>query len=147
MDPLTLIGAAASVAQLLDMCTRIASSSRSLVQSIMHAPGEIQKLAVKLDRLKLLIEQLEGLGKETSVTQISDIFPVVHQDMLHSCLKLSANALEKLRSLQNAHGTNPTDVKGRLRWATVDKRKAQAILSQIKEAQEALDLALGILGV
>jgi hypothetical protein len=147
MDPFSIVGIAASVGQLADLSSRTALSAWSLLYTIIHAPAEVTQLATKLDRLTLMIEQVQKLNAEQSAANAEDLFPAAYRAILYNCLQSNADALQALKSLQPSQMTNSTTIKKRLHWALVDKRKARAILADLKDAKETLDVALSILGL
>ncbi|KAI0508925.1 hypothetical protein F5B22DRAFT_618643 [Xylaria bambusicola] len=142
MDPLTIIGAAASVGQLVDLAGKAATSAWNLTQSIIQAPEEITKLAEKLNRFKLLIEQTQNQRLDAS--SIDELFPSDYRDVLYKLLESSVKALENLESVKKAPLISSINVKGRVRWAAIDKRKARDLLADIRDAENSLDTALSM---
>jgi hypothetical protein len=148
MDPITIVGAVASVGQLLDQSAKAAASARKIVQSIINAPAEVAQLGAKLDRLRLLLAQIQEFVQEGSSAKDCDaFFPTSYREMLYNCLKSNADALQAIHSLKSLEDAKSLGVKKRVRWATIDKRKAAAIQANIKDAEIELDAAISILGV
>lgn len=148
MDPITIVGAAAAVAQLLTQVTKTAASARNVVHSVINAPAEVTNLAAKLNRLKLLMDQLQKFVQEASNASECDyLFPLFYRDLLYNCLKSSTDALQAIQSLAPREKSGSFSVKRRVRWATIDKRRAVAIQADIKDAETELDAAISILGV
>lgn len=136
------LGAVASVGQLIDLANKTATSAWCLTQSIIRAPAEVTKLAEKLERFKLLIEQTQK--QRTEVSSVDEVFPESYRDIVYRLLDYNAEALEKLKSLQHAPTIDSMTVRGRIHWATVDKRKARDLLAEIRDAESSLDTALSI---
>ncbi|KAK5637154.1 hypothetical protein RRF57_012866 [Xylaria bambusicola] len=141
MDPLTIVSAASSVGQLVDLADKAITSAWNLTQSIIRAP-EVAKLAEKLERFKLLIEQTQNQRLDTSC--IDEVFPSGYRDVLYKLLESSVKALENLESIQQAPSTSSINVRGRVRWASIDKRKARDLLADIRDAESSLDTALSM---
>ncbi|KAI1133245.1 hypothetical protein F5Y10DRAFT_84773 [Nemania abortiva] len=144
MDPLTVIGAVASVAQLLDVADRATTSARSLTHSIVNAPLEVQKLSNKLERFKLLIEHVEKYEKINRTASIDKIFSSQYRNILYELLEVNVNALQSLKSLCSPPTASPMSTRGRLRWAAIDKKKARSILEDMRDAESSLDTALSM---
>jgi hypothetical protein len=142
MDPLTIVGAAASVGQLIDLADRAATSAWNLTRSIIRAPEEIAKLAEKLEHFKLLIEQTRNQRLDAS--SIDELFPSGYRDALYKLLESSVKALENLESVQQAPSTSSINVRGRVRWAAGDNKKARDLLADIRDAESSLDTALSM---
>ncbi|KAI0971625.1 hypothetical protein F4678DRAFT_460989 [Xylaria arbuscula] len=142
MDPLTIVGAAASVGQLVDLADKAATSAWNLTHSIIRAPKEVAKLAEKLERFKLLVEQTRNQTLDAS--SIDELFPSSYRDIVYKLLESNVNALENLESLQQVPSIGSINVRGRVRWAAVDKRKARDLLADIRDAESSLDTALSI---
>lgn len=145
MEPLEIVGATAAIAQLLKLTIDIGDQARQLVQSFVHAPKELAELSAKIDRLGLLLHHANELDKDLANADASDLIPDAHNSLLYSCLGVSLAALEKVRMLHGDGGQSSAP--HRLRWAAIDKRKAQKVLKDVTESQAALDTVLSILGV
>lgn len=145
MDPLTIVGAAASVGQLIDLADKAATSALNLTRSIFNAPKEIGQLAANLERFKFLVQQTQNQTLDAS--SIDDLFPSDHRDFLYSLLESNVKALDNLRSLQGAHSISSTNVGRRVRWAAVDKRKARDLLDDIRDVESSLDTALSVVAM
>lgn len=144
MDPFSILGAAASIGQLLDLADKTAKSAWSLARSIANAPTEVTKLAEKLERFKMLVEQTQKQRQDVNFVNLDELFPTVYRNILYNLLESNATALESLKSLHPSNPATPMTTKGRVRWATIDKRKAKAILADMKDAESSLDTALSI---
>ncbi|KAL6356019.1 hypothetical protein LRP88_09604 [Fusarium phalaenopsidis] len=119
--------------------------ARQLVQSFVHAPNELAELSAKIDRLGLLLHHANELDKDLANASASDLIPDAHNNLLYSCLGISLAALEKVQML---HGDgDQSSASHRLRWAAIDKRKAQKVLKDVTESEAALDTVLSILSV
>ncbi|RSL80414.1 hypothetical protein CEP51_006584 [Fusarium floridanum] len=145
MEPLEIIGATAAIAQLLKLAVDIGDQARQLVQSFVNAPTELAELSAKIDRLGLLLHHANELDKDLANANASDLIPDAHNSLLYSCLRVSLAALEKVRMLRGDGGQSSTS--HRLRWAAVDKRRAQKVLKDVKESEAALDIVFSILSV
>ncbi|RTE74334.1 hypothetical protein BHE90_011218 [Fusarium euwallaceae] len=145
MEPLEIVGATAAIAQLLKLAIDIGDQARQLVQSFVQAPKELTELSAKIDRLGLLLHHANELDKDLANANASDLIPDAHNSLLYSCLGVSLAALEKVRMLHGDGGQSSAS--HRLRWAAIDKRRAQKVLKDVKESEAALDTVLGILSV
>ncbi|EEU39718.1 uncharacterized protein NECHADRAFT_100260 [Fusarium vanettenii 77-13-4] len=145
MEPLEIVGATAAIAQLLKLAVDIGDQARQLVQSFVHAPKELAELSAKIDRLGLLLHHANELDKDLANADAGDLIPDAHNSLLYSCLGVSLAALEKVRTLHGDGGQSSAT--HRLRWAAIDKRKAQKVLKDVKESEAALDTVLSILSV
>ncbi|RMJ15394.1 hypothetical protein CDV36_004920 [Fusarium kuroshium] len=145
MEPLEIVGATAAIAQLLKLAVDIGDQARQLVQSFVNAPTELAELSAKIDRLGLLLHHANELDKDLANANASDLIPDAHNSLLYSCLGVSLAALEKVRMLHGDGGQSSAS--HRLRWAAIDKRRAQKVLKDVKESESALDIVLSILSV
>ena len=85
------------------------------------------------------------LDKDLSNANASDLIPDTHNGLLYSCLGVGLAALEKVRML---HGEgDQSSAPHRLRWAAIDKKKAQKVLKDVTESEAALGTVLSILSV
>jgi hypothetical protein len=148
MDPLSIVGAAASIAQLLDQSTKTAASARKVVQSFINAPAEVTQLVAKLDRLRLMIDRIQKVVEEGSdAKRCDDFLPTSYREILYNCLISNADALQALQSVEFLAKTKSLGVRKRVRWAAMDKSRAAEIQANIKDAVIELDVAIGILGL
>ncbi|RSL64470.1 hypothetical protein CEP54_004727 [Fusarium duplospermum] len=145
MEPLEIVGATAAIGQLLKLAIDIGNEARKLAQSFVNAPKELAELSAKIDRLGLLLHHANELDKDLASANASDLIPDAHNSLLYSCLGVSLAALEKVRMLHGDGGQSSAS--HRLRWAAIDKRKAQKVLKDVTESEAALDTVLSILSV
>ncbi|KAI0151631.1 hypothetical protein GGR57DRAFT_177994 [Xylariaceae sp. FL1272] len=144
MDPLSAIGATASVIQVVEVAAEAAAAAWRLTQSIINAPAEIARLAEKLERLRLLIEQTQKQRLDRQAIELDDLFPPSYRNLLYGFLERNVDALESLKSLHAASAGSSITIRGRLRWVAVDKRKTKAILEDLRDAESSLDVALSM---
>ncbi|KAM6540144.1 hypothetical protein FALCPG4_001882 [Fusarium falciforme] len=145
MEPLEIVGATAAIAQLLKLAIDIGDQARQLLQSFVHAPKELAELSAKIDRLGVLLYHANELDKDLTNANASDLIPDTHNRLLYSCLGVSLAALEKVRML---HGDrDQSSAPHRLRWAVIDKKKAQKVLKDVTASEAALGTVLSILSV
>lgn len=147
MEALGLVGAAASIGQLLDMSSKASSTTWSLVRSFIQAPEELTKLTQELDRLKLMIDQLARLQEESSIIPLDHLFPAAHRRLVHDCLRANAESLNCLKSLRLCQSPDSGKYHKRILWTAVDKCRAKAILMDVKDAENTLDVALSVMTV
>ncbi|RSL45605.1 hypothetical protein CEP53_010701 [Fusarium sp. AF-6] len=145
MEPLEIVGATAGIAQLLKLAVDLGYQARQLAQSFVNAPKELAELSAKIDRLRLLLHHANKLDQDLANANASDLIPDAHNSLLYSCLGVSLAALEKVRMLHGDGGQSWT--LKRLRWAAIDKRKAQKVIKDVIESEAALDTVLSILSV
>ncbi|KAI1140197.1 hypothetical protein F5Y05DRAFT_377519 [Hypoxylon sp. FL0543] len=139
------LGTAAAFAQLLGLSIKTSKAAKSLVQSFANAPDELTRLAEKLDHLHARIEQLHRLGEELPATGLLMLLPAEHQTILSSGLQTNFEALQLVQSLCSARSGTSQTVRVRLRWATLDKRRADQILGRVTTAESQLNIILAIL--
>jgi hypothetical protein len=140
MDPITAVGAAASITQLLALCGKSAMAAKQLWDSYSDAPKELQQLAEKLQSLKFLIQQIEAAGSHLATEDMDYLLPLTHRATITASLAGYATQLEQLKSLQRGrHAFGP-----KLRWALLDKSKASQIIKAITEREHDLNACLAI---
>ncbi|KAI0836756.1 hypothetical protein F5Y06DRAFT_273291 [Hypoxylon sp. FL0890] len=140
------IGTASALAELLGLSIKTSKAAKSLVQSFMNAPDELVRLAEKIDHLHLRIEQLHHLGEELPVSDSLVLLPPEHQTILSSGLQNNLDALQMVQSLCSARSGTSQTVRARLRWAALDKRRAEQILGKVATTESQLNSLLAILG-
>ncbi|KAI1332896.1 hypothetical protein F5Y16DRAFT_356911 [Xylariaceae sp. FL0255] len=143
MDPLSAIGAAASVAQIADIASKAATTAWHLARSVINAPVEIALLAGKLDHFALVFDQLRQQKNGVDI-DFNDICPETHRALLYDLLQRNINALGSLSSLSCPPRTSPLTIKERIHWAAIDKKKARTILVELREAESSVTIAVGI---
>ncbi|KAI8630491.1 hypothetical protein F5Y19DRAFT_427785 [Xylariaceae sp. FL1651] len=144
MDPLTILGAVSSVSQILELADKTSISAWKLTQSIIRAPTEIATIAAKLQHFSVLMKQLHLALTDETLHDPEVLFPTDYLEILYETLERNKHALESLRTLKFPTATN-LPLKGRLCWAAVDKRKARAILNDIRDAEGCLDVAITLI--
>lgn len=174
LDPLVyameILGAVSASADLLKLSIKASKAAKGLVQSFLAAPTELVELATELERLQGKFEQMQGLcnGITTAPTSpsSSEAFPTAdtllppnHRQALYMALQKSLEALQKIQRLCNRehvegiHGNTGKmpaslqDVRHRIQWATINKRKASYILEDVKLAQGGVVDVLHILSM
>ena len=145
MDPLTGLGAAAAVAELLGVCIKSAKAANDVYRAFKDAPTQLQQLIMKLELVKCHIQQIQCFGEELSDVDMEDLFPVSYRDMLLTALRVPVAALEELKSLADQQASSTT--RSKLAWAVLEKRKARSILGDISAALEIVNTSATILGV
>ncbi|KAI0152851.1 hypothetical protein GGR57DRAFT_469268 [Xylariaceae sp. FL1272] len=140
------VGLASAITELSGLTVRCSRAAKDLVQSAIHAPAELVDLTARLERLQCRIQMLQSLGKELSVSDTTDIFPPEYTALFSVGLQMNYNILINIQSVLDPPTEAERELRKRLKWATVDKRKVTRILADIKEAETELDLMLNILG-
>jgi hypothetical protein len=140
MDPITGIGAAASIVQLLALCAKSAKAAKELWESYTDAPEELRQLAGKMEFLKFLLQQIEAFGGHLATENLDHLLPAVHRTIIMAALEGRAAQLERLRSLQRDHHT----FRSRMRWAVLDKSKAGKVLKAVTDLEHGLSTCLVI---
>jgi hypothetical protein len=141
------IGTTAALAQLLGFSIQVSKAARSLVQSFLNAPKELVELTSKLDLLHSHIKQLHSLGNELSGSDLLTLLPPEYQTMLLMGIQTNFHMLQMIQSLCNSRLGKSQRIATRLRWATLDKKKAGRILGKVTKAESELNIVLAILGV
>jgi hypothetical protein len=140
MDPITTIGAAASISQLLALCVKPAKAAKDIWEAYSDAPNELRQLAGKLETLtlKVLMHQIEAAGGHLATENTDYLLPPNHRTLIMAALADQATQLEHLKSLQRDHHA----VGPRLRWALLDKSKSNRIIKAVTEAKHDLEHVL-----
>ncbi|KAI0096329.1 hypothetical protein GGR51DRAFT_32419 [Nemania sp. FL0031] len=141
------IGTAAALTELLGLSIKVCKAAKSLVESFVHATNELVLLAAKLIHIQSRIEQLRLLGQDVGATNSVLLLPSEHQAVLSAGLQTNLDALQAVQSLCDARLGDAETNRTRLRWATLDKKKANRILEKIAKAESDLSIMLAILGV
>jgi hypothetical protein len=141
MDPITGVGAAASVAQLLALCVKSSQAAKELWESYSDAPGELRRLVEKIDFLKAIIEQFSAVEGHLSTDHSDGLLPEVHRIAFLAVLRNRATQLEQLRSLQRDRRTFGS----RIRWALLNESRATRILKAVTDIGNDLNLWLNVM--
>lgn len=139
------VGAAAAIAELSGLSLRAGKAAKSLMQSFAHAPEEIIGLNTKLEHLRIMIHQIEILCAKLPTTESHILLPSEHRVLLTFSLQTTLDSLASLKSTEKT--AEHQGVRERLRWAALDKRKAQRFLQEVRSAELELDFILQILSV
>lgn len=139
------VGAAAAIAELSGLSLRAGKAAKSLMQSFAHAPEEIVELNTKLERLRIMIQQIEFLCAELPTTETHILLPSEHRVLLTFSLQRTVDSLASLKS--TAQTSERQGVREKLRWAALDKKKAHRFLQDIRSAELEMDFILQILSV
>lgn len=140
MDPITGIGAAASIVQLLGLAVQTVTAAKRLWESYGDAPKELRQLAEQTEFLRYLMEQMNSLGAELSRESFDELLPVAHRAIILATLHDRAAHLDGLRSLQGDH----SNVRSKLIWALLDKARAGRVVKNVLELGQAIDTCLAI---
>jgi hypothetical protein len=138
MDPITGVGAAASITQLLALCVKSAKAAKELWESYIDAPDELRQLTRKMDFLKFLLEQIEAFGGHLATESLDHLLPAAHRTIIVAALEGRAAQLERLKSMQRDHRA----FRSRIRWALLDKSKAGQILRAVTDTEQSLNTCL-----
>ncbi|KAF6837103.1 hypothetical protein CPLU01_03215 [Colletotrichum plurivorum] len=125
------LGATASVAQLVELCVKCGQTTARIIRSYRGAPKEIKEVAIKVETLKFRIEQVQGIADDLSGTELDDLLPEIHRDILLEQLQAHHQALLVIAGLSNGVGGQTKGA--RLQWALVDKRKTGRIMRDLAE--------------
>ncbi|XXH03477.1 hypothetical protein Hte_009882 [Hypoxylon texense] len=139
------VGATAAIADLLGLSIKASKAAKSLVQSVIHAPEELVELMAKLDRLHSRIDLLQSLSKDLSVSDSTILFPPEYNTLFSVGLQLNYDTLKKIKSVLDPPTETERQIRKRLKWAALDKKRATHILRSIKEAESELGFMLNIL--
>jgi hypothetical protein len=142
-----VVGGVASIVELSTLSLKIAEASRNLVQSFRNAPTEVMQLNSKLERLHTIIKQIDLLLVELPETESQMLIPPEHHTLLASSLQRALASLTSIVSECDHQDGRPQNLRGRLRWATVGKKKAERFLQDARLAELELDVFLQILTV
>lgn len=142
------VGAAAAIAELSGLSLKAGKVAKSLVHSFRNAPAEIIELNIKLERLHVLIQQLDMLCAELpGGTDSHVLLPSEHRQLLSVTLQKTLGSLTNIKGAcggpQVEEGS--MSLRDRLRWATLDKKKAQRFLQDVRVAESDMDTNLQIL--
>lgn len=140
MDPITGVGAAASVAQLLALCIKSSKATKELWESYSDAPDNLRLLAEKIDTMKDMVEQVRAIETHLSAEQLDDFLPTLHRGLIVEALG-RASQLEKLKSLRR----NPHTLGSRMRWALLDESRAARIIKAVTDTENGLNRCLFIM--
>jgi hypothetical protein len=138
MDPITGIGAAASILQLLTLCAKSAKAAKELWESYTDGPEELRQLAGKMEFLKFLLQQIEAFSGHLATENLDHLLPAVHRTIIMAALEGRAAQLARLQSLQR----NLNTFKSRMRWALLDKSKSEKILTAVTDIEHGLNTCL-----
>ncbi|KAK8050882.1 hypothetical protein PG993_002267 [Apiospora rasikravindrae] len=139
------VGATAAIAQLAVMCLQAGKLANDLLTSFYQAPAEISNVSSKLERLHLLITQLESLVVQLPELESQVLLPPKHRVFLFFSLKKALDSLARIKSI---HDSQPGQgLRNRLRWATLDKKRAQRLLQEAQTAESELDVLLHIIAM
>jgi hypothetical protein len=141
MDPITGVGAAASVVQLLALCVKSSQAARELWESYSDAPSELRRLVEKIEFLKAIFEQFSAVQGHLSTDHSDGLLPEVHRIAFLAVLRNRATQLEQLRALQRDRRTFGS----RIRWALLDEARATRILNAITDIGNDLNLWLNVM--
>ncbi|KAK4040116.1 hypothetical protein C8A01DRAFT_15988 [Parachaetomium inaequale] len=140
MDPITGVGAAASITQLLALCVKSAKAAKELWESYTDAPDELRQLTGKMDFLNFLLEQIETFGIHLATENLDHLLPSAHRAIIVAALEGRAAQLARLKSLQQDHRA----FRSRMRWALLDKARASQILRAVTDTEHGLNTCLAI---
>lgn len=141
------VGAAAAIAELSGLSLKAGKAAKNLVQSFRNAPAEIIDLHSKLERLHALIQQIDMLCAEIPGTDSHMLLPSEHRMLLSFSLQKTLDSLTNIKSTCGTQAEGSSGLRDRLRWATLDKKKAQRFLQDVRLAESELDIMLQILAV
>lgn len=139
------VGGAAAIAELSVLSLKAGKAAKSLVQSIRNAPAEIIELNFKIERLHALLQQIDLLCEDLPGTNPHMLVPPEHWVLLSFGLQKTLDSLTKMNVNCGAQAEGPLGLRDRLRWATLDKKKAQRFLEEVRQAEIDLNTMLHIL--
>lgn len=141
------VGAAAALAQLAGLSLQAGKAARSLTKSLLDAPAEITSLVSKVERLRILVAELDSLRTQLPETDGRVLLPLEHRAFLSLGLQKTLDSLGCIKSICDDQGDRSHGVRNRLRWASLDKKKAQRLLQEARAAESELDFPLQILSL
>ncbi|KAL3298207.1 ankyrin unc44 [Colletotrichum asianum] len=142
------LGAAAAIAQFVELSLKAGKLAHSVVSSFQHAPAEITELSLKLQSLHGLLIQVAALSDELPETQTQPpLLPKHHLRMFSMGMENISDSLMRLESIITVSAGSSHGVRDRLRWAMLDKKKAQTILRDAQMVNDELSIMLQILTI
>lgn len=142
-DPLSAIGAAASILQLIDASVQIGKTLRELFKDFKEEPQQVKAVQVDIDlvrlRLQSLRNTLEDVDSAAHLPQdLNDLFQASI-----SCARKAFQSIEEvLDSLKNAWGGKT--VRSKIKWAIQDKKTVEYLRDQLCHAETGLSDVTGI---
>ncbi|KAK4168398.1 hypothetical protein QBC43DRAFT_117489 [Cladorrhinum sp. PSN259] len=124
MDPISAVGAVASVSQLLGLCVKAGKEATWFYESYTDAPDEIRRLRERITMLQYFLQQIDDFGSRFTPEQMEQVLPSMHRSIIVATLKNALSDLGSLKVIQG--GSNRRRV--RLRWAAVERSKAERTL-------------------
>lgn len=140
-----VLGAVAATSQILTQAISIAKMAREVYHSFQDAPEEIEQVGRSCDRIRFQVEQLRDLGQDLSAADMEYLFPEPHRLEVYAALQQAVAPLTKLRSLKASE--DPTSIRSRLCWATMDKDRVKRVMREVSDAQATLNTSLNILSM
>lgn len=149
-EGLAAVAGVASVAGLADICCRLATTLYKFSEAVKDAPRNIQALAQRLEALRKVLEEVDGLLKRypTSSFVIEDGFSIQSLEVMWQACH--AELVKVGASI--ARFTNVTGQTGRLRearrrfnWAW-DERKIDKHCGALQELSHRINTALSTAG-
>ena len=134
MDPVTGIGAAASILQLVGSASALAKTLKRLYQSIESAPEELASVVKQVDFATRLLQcflwtqyDLEKSGNE------ADRLPSHLIKTLSLSLLAVREAAEALETICEQLNTGKLGLRARIRWSFLDKSVADQNIRRLRE--------------
>ncbi|OIW28315.1 ankyrin [Coniochaeta ligniaria NRRL 30616] len=136
MDPLTLIGAATSVSQILVLLCQTITTVKDFCEAVSNAPVELRRLHEKLLLFQGILEELndslDGYGDDA----------VLPEGLRRSTQSFIVSIQEKVKlaqlSCQVAYNSDFTKVRKRVLWTIRDRSSMKKLLAELKESEQSL---------
>lgn len=142
------IGTASAIADLAGLTIKTSLAAKRLVQSFLNAPAELSRLSAKLDRLVVIVNQIENLPPGLPVSGPGPgLLRAEHQVMLSLGLQKNLEVLRSIINVCDQQGGRLRDVENRLHWAVLGKKRAKRIVQDIRELEGETDLFINILSL
>jgi hypothetical protein len=141
-DPLTVLGGVASIAQIISCVVGTVESISAICHHLEDAPAEFYRMKQVLE-----IIQCSTLELKTCFSEESDdlVIPVELRRIFFNSINLvgqDVSILRKQIDLVLTDTRNIRSVRGRLRWALVQRRATQKSLECLKESENIFSLVL-----
>ncbi|KAK2053739.1 hypothetical protein LY76DRAFT_262156 [Colletotrichum caudatum] len=135
-----VFGGTVAIVQLLGLCTKCGSVATEIIRAYHGAPREFSDLVSNMDILRFRIQQLTNT--QSGGLDIEAFLPDPMSDYFKALLEMQYQALLYIKGdTVSASGSIRVT---QLRWATINRRKAQRVTKELTDINRTIDSAIAL---
>ncbi|KAJ6101900.1 hypothetical protein N7486_004327 [Penicillium sp. IBT 16267x] len=142
-DPLSIVGSVASFSQLLGLVLKTTEGIVTICHAVKDAPDEVRRINDKLLAIKMALESMQSqIGEFNDDELLPSDLRYVLQNAITS---IHDDVVSLKQRCQHYADSDCTAVRGRLKWALIERRVVGNLLDRLRGSESTLTCVLQLI--